>query len=522
MNGRISRVFVEIGTKLDKLRAGLVRAQGLIEKRTANWAAHITQWGERYGGVFGKTIASGIGKAVSTAGSQIAASSLSAIGLGAAFGVAAAGAASVVASLGGIYLATKSSVRAASDLNETIAKTHTLLGSQVGADVENFAKGLQNAGKVGARQAMESVVMVANSLVNRGTALTKATGLGKQLTELAADIASQDNRSVDEVLEKIRSGLAGESEPLRALGIYIGAEEAQKAGKNFGEYAAEAILKQGARASGDLEKTSGSLANLQRTNSIYLEAAMEKLGKSFLVFNQIIESAKARFYRSLSQLAESPAMERLGLAAARITASLTNLGAAVGPYVIDVFVWVAEKFAWVMEQVARASQLMENYLVAPANTVGLVLMKLALTISETINNILGYVNRLTGGNLQIDTTIIQKKIADYQQNIQDAGGYKSEKQIKAFQDFNKQGFVENPALQFMGGGAKTGEVESKRTSFASLLENVVGGADSSKKYQADMLAATKQIAENTKPASKEINTGQASLKTTPSFNMAFT
>ena len=496
--GAISNVYVSIGTRMDKLRTGLAKAQSMVQQAGAKMQAKAQGIGAKLGGALGSKLGGGLGKAVSLVSGELLATSTAGLALGAGFAVAAGAAAATAGSMALIYKMTQSSVEAASALNETVSKTHTLLGSQVGGDVEAFAKGLQKAGKVGARQAMESVTMVANSLTNQGVGLGESADLGKMLTTRAADIASQDNMSVDEVLEKIRSGLAGESEPLRSLGIYISAEEAKKSGMSFGQYAANAILKQSQRAEGDQDRTGGSLANMQRAGSIRLEAAMESLGASFMVFHQAIEMVKGRIIAAFLAISENPAFARLGAALAQISLNLTNWFTNVfgGPvmWVINAFVNV---LTWAFEKIAWVTQAMENYTVAPLTTFKLAILTYIDTLIWAVNIIPEIVKSYTGINFSIDRSGLKEAMAKYEQDIRDAGGYKGQDQVKKLQDANKAPSGDQKAALQTGGGKAGEEQKSSRSSFTTLLADAVGGMD--KKYQKDMLTATQEIAANTKP-----------------------
>ena len=102
-----------------------------------------------------------------------------------------------------------------------------------------------------------------------------AARLSKQFTELAVDAGSFFNTPFDEALQKIRSGLAGESEPLRAFNVFINeaAVEAKAlelglitSGQELNEFgkimARSALIAEGLKpALGDAERTASSLAN---------------------------------------------------------------------------------------------------------------------------------------------------------------------------------------------------------------------------------------------------------------------
>ena len=112
----------------------------------------------------------------------------------------------------------------------------------------------------------------------------------------ATDFASVMNLDVNDALEKFRSGLAGESEPLRKFGIDLSAAavsayaveqgisasassmtEAEKVQARYG-----LLLKQTNKFAGDFANTSDSLANQQRIANAEFENAKIAIGEELL------------------------------------------------------------------------------------------------------------------------------------------------------------------------------------------------------------------------------------------------
>lgn len=143
-------------------------------------------------------------------------------------------------------------------------------------------------------------------LKNQGTFMTMAQGMGvaannaytmsKGLTQLSYDLASFFNISNDEAFEKVRSGLAGEIEPLRALGYDLTNARLQQEAYNMGlneqvskmtqaEKAMlryKAIMSQVSWAHGDLAKTAASPANQIRILKSQMQTAAQAIGNVFL------------------------------------------------------------------------------------------------------------------------------------------------------------------------------------------------------------------------------------------------
>ena len=116
------------------------------------------------------------------------------------------------------------------------------------------------------------------------------------MVKLASDMASFNNADPTEVLESLRSGLAGETEPLRKFGVFLNdarlKAEAMALGLYNGKGALDAqakaaatysiILKDTKDAQGDFADTSDSLANQQRIVKASLEDAAASIGKFLL------------------------------------------------------------------------------------------------------------------------------------------------------------------------------------------------------------------------------------------------
>ena len=133
-------------------------------------------------------------------------------------------------------------------------------------------------------------------LKSMGLAPEEAMEMSMSMTELAGDIASFYNLDHEDAFVKIRSGLAGEVEPLRQLGINLSVanmeahamtlgitkqwEEMTEAEKAVIRYSA--LLSQTTDAQGDFARTSDSLANATRTLGNNMDAAKAKFGESLL------------------------------------------------------------------------------------------------------------------------------------------------------------------------------------------------------------------------------------------------
>lgn len=164
-------------------------------------------------------------------------------------------------------------------------------------------------------------------LKNQGTFMTMAQGMGvaannaytmsKGLTQLSYDLASFFNISNDEAFEKVRSGLAGEIEPLRALGYDLTNARLQQEAYNMGlneqvsnmtqaEKAMlryKAIMSQVSWAHGDLAKTISSPANQIRVLKSQMQTAAQAIGNVFLPMLQAIIPVAVAVVKAVATLA---------------------------------------------------------------------------------------------------------------------------------------------------------------------------------------------------------------------------
>ncbi|WIF95012.1 hypothetical protein [Caminicella sporogenes] len=141
-----------------------------------------------------------------------------------------------------------------------------------------------------------------NMTTSMGLTENSAYDLSTSLTKLAYDMASFYNLRPEEAFNKIRAGITGETEPLKALGILVdentikqvaykngiaavGAELTQQQ-KVMARYLA--IMEQTKNAQGDLARTIDSPANQLRILRTQLELLKINLGQAFMPIVQVV------------------------------------------------------------------------------------------------------------------------------------------------------------------------------------------------------------------------------------------
>lgn len=171
----------------------------------------------------------------------------------------------------------KSAFTGASDLNETLSKTGVIFGESAGA-VTAQADDLAKRFGMARRETLDAAANFGIMAKAAGKTEAEAADMAQALTMAAANAASINNTSVPEALEKIRSGLAGEAEPLRTFGVMLNEAQvkAEAAALGIARMGAElteaqkitaraSLIQKGlAYANGDLERTLTGPANQAR------------------------------------------------------------------------------------------------------------------------------------------------------------------------------------------------------------------------------------------------------------------
>lgn len=161
---------------------------------------------------------------------------------------------------------------------------------------------LQKTLGLNAYEIRKNLGVLYNMTTSMGLTEDSAYDLSTSLTKLAYDMASFYNLSPEEAFNKIRAGITGETEPLKALGILVdentikqvayrngiaavGAELTQQQ-KVMARYMA--IMEQTKNAQGDLARTIDSPANQLRILRTQLELLKINLGKAFMPIVQVV------------------------------------------------------------------------------------------------------------------------------------------------------------------------------------------------------------------------------------------
>jgi hypothetical protein len=199
---------------------------------------------------------------------------------------------SVAAIVGGI----KSMVTAASNLQESMTKVDVVFGANA-TSVQNWAQTTSSAFGINRTAALEAAGTYGNLMRAFGITEQSAYKMSTSMVELAADLASFNNTSIDDALLALRSGLSGEMEPLKKFGVALTdvrlreqalsmnlikttSEVLPPAIKMQAAYAL--IMKDTSLAQGDMARTAGGFANQMRFLQAGIVDAKTTLGEALL------------------------------------------------------------------------------------------------------------------------------------------------------------------------------------------------------------------------------------------------
>ena len=186
----------------------------------------------------------------------------------------------------------KEAIEAASDLAEVQNVVDTVFGDDARM-IDNWSKKAGEKFGLTETMAKRFTSTLGAMMKSSGLAGNEIVNMSTDLAGLAADMASFYNLDFETAFEKIRSGISGETMPLKQLGINMSVANleafalAQGLEKTFSEMSQgeqtmlryQYIMQATADAQGDFEKTSDGFANAQRRIQSSLESIKTSVGK---------------------------------------------------------------------------------------------------------------------------------------------------------------------------------------------------------------------------------------------------
>ena len=207
-------------------------------------------------------------------------------------------------------------VEAASDLAEVQNVVDTVFGDGA-RQIDNWAKAAGQQFGLTELQAKKFTSTLGAMAKSSGVASNDIVKMTTDLSGLAADMASFYNLDFETAFEKIRSGISGETMPLKQLGINMSVANleafalAQGLNKTFSEMSQgeqtmlryQYLMQATSDAQGDFAKTADGFANAQRRIQTAVDTIKTSLGTILLPVVENITGAIANF---LTQITSTP------------------------------------------------------------------------------------------------------------------------------------------------------------------------------------------------------------------------
>ena len=275
--------------------------------------------------------------------------------VGKAFGALAGGVAIAAVKIG------TTAVNLASDFEESMSKTEAVFGDAM--------EGIKAASKSAAEDVGLSSAEFLDAASGFGV-FGKAADLGgkdlstfsSDLVKTAADVASFNNLTTAEAIEKLSAGLRGSSEPLQSLGILINAAQVEAKALEMGlgdvngtvsegnkilarqALIMEALGSQGAL--GDFAKTSDGLANQQRILGARLKDVGITIGRQLLPVAAKLAEMVSKLIKKFEEWAPKlqPVLDRIKALAIKwfpkLKEQLDKAAAAIKPLIKQIVEFV--------------------------------------------------------------------------------------------------------------------------------------------------------------------------------------
>lgn len=227
--------------------------------------------------------------------------------------------------IGAIVNFGKECLELGSNLSEVQNVVDVTFGSMAN-EVNEFAKNALTSFGLSETSAKKYTSTMGAMLKSSGFATDKALEMSKAITALSADMASFYNLDTDEAFEKIRSGISGETEPLKQLGINMSVANLEAYALSQGitkswssmTQAEQTLLRYNyllsvtADAQGDFARTSDSWANQTRILSEQFNALKAEIGQGLIaaftpivkVLNLVVNKLRvaAGYFRAFMEL----------------------------------------------------------------------------------------------------------------------------------------------------------------------------------------------------------------------------
>ena len=216
----------------------------------------------------------------------------------------------------------KAAIDAASDLAEVQNVVDVTFGDSAGK-IEAWSKEAGKAYGLTEKQAKQYTSTIGAMLKSQGMADSEIVKTSTDLAGLVADMASFYNLDHDTAFQKIRSGLSGETEPLKQLGINMSAANLEAFRLSQGIEKAYSAMSQGeqtalryqyimqatADAQGDFARTADGYANASRRVQTAMETIKTKGGQLLMTVVEPLTVGMAELLETLTATPDTTVLD---------------------------------------------------------------------------------------------------------------------------------------------------------------------------------------------------------------------
>tara|TARA_R110002126_G_scaffold140367_1_gene285208 strand:- start:37 stop:1911 length:1875 start_codon:yes stop_codon:yes gene_type:complete len=186
-------------------------------------------------------------------------------------------------------------IDSASSMNEELGKSEAVFGSS-SKMINDWSKKTADAFGISRLEALQATGTMGNMLKAFDVTGDQASGMAKHLVELAADMGSFNEASVEDTLFAIGAALRGENEPIRKFGVALDDARMKQEALSLGLYSGKGALSANAKAmasyslivkqteiqQGNFKETSDDLANSKKRLVAQFKDLTAEVGKSLL------------------------------------------------------------------------------------------------------------------------------------------------------------------------------------------------------------------------------------------------
>ncbi|WP_410495094.1 hypothetical protein QTL86_13280 [Cellulosilyticum sp. ST5] len=278
-------------------------------------------------------------------------------------------------------------IELASDLSEIQNVIDVTFGSNAN-EINEWAKKSADAFGLSELQAKKFSSTMGSILKSMGLTSKETIDMSKKVAELTGDFASFKNLKIEESFDKIRAGLLGETEPLKAVGIimteanlsaYALAEGLEQPYNKMSESEKVMVrynylLSVTADAQGDFARTSDGYANSQKTLQNTIDSLGVSLGNGLLPALGTFNSMIGDVLKSLE-----PIMSLLG-----------NLVGGVLQSLFNQFKPIIEAFKLIMAAISPVIEIVNGLLSAVFGMVNGISTAVMSVLSPIVDTMVGW------------------------------------------------------------------------------------------------------------------------------------